>query len=356
MLKPYTFFFLLVIPACLYAQGVRLINADVQRGQTIGGEQVTVLEGNVHVVQDTLDLRCQHLVFYPRQDKLVLTGGVKLVRGNGTLQADKVTYYNRTSFAICEDNVVVVQPGQTLRCDYLEYYYKTDQALARGNVFIHDEENQAWITGDKGKYTPAYRRFEVEGNTHFWQVENADTINIFAEMMSYGVDSVRAALAEDSVRIISGDMIATCDSAVYYPDRERAFLEKAPKASQTNNEMTGTQMELLFVENQIKQIWVRGNANAVSVDDSVAGKVNRLTGQSIIGYIEMQKLKELKAISNARSQYYINDEGVDQGFNAASADTIRIFFAEQVLDSIAVQGGAQGTYYPSDYKGKIKAE
>ena len=52
----------------------------------------------------------------------------------------------------------------------------------------------------------------------------------------------------------------------------------------------------------------------------------------------------------------VHDEGVDQGFNAASADTIRIFFAEQVLDSIAVQGGAQGTYYPSDYKGKVKVE
>ena len=356
MIKHIIIFCLLILPSGLFGQGVRLINADVQRGQTIGGEEVVILEGDVHVVQDTLDLQCQHLMFFRRQDKLVLTGDVQLIRGAGTLEADKVTYYNRTSFAICEDNVVVTQPGQRLTCDYLEYYYKTDQALARGNLFIHDEENQAWITGGKGKYVPGNRRFEVEENAHFWQVENADTINIFAEMMTYGVDSVRSALARDSVRIVSGDMIATCDSAVYFPESETAFLEISPKASQTNNEMFGTQMELMFIENRIRQIWVRGDANAVSVDDSSAGKVNRLTGQSIIGYIEQQKLRELKAISNARSQYYINDEGVDQGFNAASADTIRIFFAEQVLDSIAVQGGAQGTYYPSDYKGKVKVE
>ena len=342
--------------AAVQGQGVRLINADIQRGQVMGGENVTVLEGNVHIIQDTLDLKCQHLVLFPKQDKLVLTGSVKLIRGTSTVRADKVTYYNRISFAICEDNVVVTRPGQQMSCDYLEYYYKTDRTLARGNVLIQDDENKAWIAGNTGKYLPAFRRFEVEGAAHFWQIENADTINIFSEMMTYGVDTVRAALATDSVRIISGDMVATCDSAIYFPEKEVAFLEKSPRVSQTDNELTGVQMELLFRENRIQQISVHGDANALSIADSISDKVNRLSGEAIVGYVEEQKLRELMAVSNARSLYYLDDAGISQGINTASADTIRIFFEDAVLDSIAVRGGSQGRYFPSDYKGKIKVE
>ena len=62
------------------------------------------------------------------------------------------------------------------------------------------------------------------------------------------------------------------------------------------------------------------------------------------------------AISNARSFYYLKEREEDRGINVASADTIKAFLVADELDSIAVIGGAQGTYYPEDYKGKIIPE
>ena len=73
-------------------------------------------------------------------------------------------------------------------------------------------------------------------------------------------------------------------------------------------------------------------------------------------YIEDRQLSEIHAISNARSYYHLKENEESKGINVASADTIKAFIVKNELDSIAVIGGAQGTYYPQDYKGKIVRE
>ncbi len=120
--------------------------------------------------------------------------------------------------------------------------------------------------------------------------------------------------------------------------------------------MVGRQMEMIFKDMEIQRIIVRENALATSVLDSVTGKQNRLTGREIIMYITDRQLRELRAISNATSNYYLREEQEEKGLNVASADTIKVFFKNSELDSIDVKGGSQGIYYPADYKGKIDLE
>ena len=115
-------------------------------------------------------------------------------------------------------------------------------------------------------------------------------------------------------------------------------------------------MEMDFAGNKLRKIRVNGEAVAISVEDSTAGKMNRLTGQGITAFVVDDKLSELWAYDNARSKYYLKDNGLSQGINTASADTIRIYFREGELDRIAVKGGSQGIYYPTGYQGKIDTE
>ena len=113
----------------------------------------------------------------------------------------------------------------------------------------------------------------------------------------------------------------------------------------------------MFLENQeLREIMVMEGARAVSVVDTALQKENRLEGRAIIMYISNRKLNELLAISNARSLYHLKEGEKNQGINVASADTIKAFFKNNEVDSISVIGGAQGIYYPEDYKGPIKEE
>ena len=343
----------------LAQSGITLKHADISRGERLsGGEELKILEGNVHVLQDTVEIFCDRATYYPSRNMLVLIGNVKLIRGNETLSTNKLTYYEDKKLAIAEENVFIQRPQQNLTSDYLEYYYETDRSFARGNLKLSDLSSNAFVTALQGDYLPQQNFSRVEKNAHFWQVDSAsqDTLHIYAETMEYHFEPERKAVAKDSVRIIRGDLTASCDSAIYLLDQEKVFLEINPHALQANNEMTGQQMELDLGSMILQQITIRGRAMAKSVEDSTAGKVNQLTGQEINAFFIGQAISQLWAVDNARSLYYLKDQGQDQGINTASADTIRIYFQKGEVDNISVKGGSQGTYYPTDYKGEIDSE
>ncbi len=337
---------------------LELLHADVSRGMLQNNTLQRILEGNVHARQDSLELFCDRATYYEQQKKFVLTGTVRIVRGQDTLRANTVNYFEVSKVAIAEKQVYVNRPGQSLRCDYLEYYYKTDQARASGNVLVHDTEKRVFLSGEYGEYLPSQKMSYVEKKSHLWQLDSAatDTMHIYSRRMEYYFGDLRRAIAMDSVHIYQGALHATCDSAVYYLDDEVALLEKKPHAIQENNEIFGDVMRLKMHNFELQQIVVKGHAQAVSVEDSLLEKENKLEGREIIMYISNRKLQELWSISNARSFYYLKEGETDKGINAASADTIKAFFVRSELDSILIIGGAQGIYYPSDYKGPIRQE
>jgi len=337
---------------------LELVHADISRGRVQDGKSLKILEGNVYARQDSLELYCDRAVYIENEKKIILEGNVTLKEGKKNLTAKKVTYYEDKKLAVAEDSVHLWKGNQEIYCDYLEYYYETDQAFARDNLLLIDREQNAYLSALRGEYLPDRNMAYVEVNSHLWRVDTVgtDTLHIFARKMEYYFEPVRKAIARREVVIRQGNMIANSDSAVYFVEDEKAFLEIAPRAIQENNEMEGEKIELDFNDMEIKKIIVYGNARAVSVEDSLLKKENRLEGKQLIMFIENRNLKELWAISNARSIYYLKEEQKEQGINTATADTIRVYFTNSELDSISVIGGAQGVYYPADYKGPIKWE
>ncbi len=340
------------------ASRLELLHADVSRGIIEDGKPLKVLEGHVEARQDSLQLFCNRAVYDRDEDKITLFDDVKLIRGKDTLWANQITYHEKTKIAVSEGNVLVSRPGQRLRSDYLEYHYGTDQIRASGHLYLHDAPNRVSITGREGEYLPDEKYSYVEKNAHFWRVDSSstDTLNIFSDKMDYYFGEPRRAVARDSVRIYQATLHATCDSAIYQLDEDIIYLEGQPHATQENSELFGKQMQLILHERQIDRIRVEGGAEAISVVDSATEKENRLEGREIVMYISNRKLREIRAISNARSRYYLKEKQENRGINVASADTIKAFFVNNELDSIAVIGGSQGIYYPEDYKGPILQE
>lgn len=353
-------FLWLIILTVFSVQAQRVIfDADISRGKTgPGGEIIRILEGNVHVIQDTLEIFCDRATHYPARQRTVLTGNVKLIRGVETLTARQVTYYDRRKMAIAVDKVHLTRPGQEMRAEYLEYYYDSDRAFARTGLILTDHESRVVVTAGQGRFIPEENRSIVKNDAHFRQINESgsDTLHIFADEMEYRFGRERMAIGRKSVKILQTGLVATCDSAVYLLDSSRAVLDIDPIATQEKNRLSGKRIEMYFVENDLRRIFVDGQALATSVEDSAANKINRLSGQTITAFISAKKLRELWAVSNARSTYYLADKGVDQGVNTASADTIQIYFKAGDLNSIAVKSGSQGIFYPDSYKGRIETE
>jgi lipopolysaccharide export system protein LptA len=337
---------------------LELLHADLSRGYIENGLPLKMLEGNVHARQDTLELFCDRAIYDETNKILHLMGKIRMYRGKDTLLAREARYFEVSKIAVAEGNVRVFRPAQEMRSDYLEYSYATDHIRATGNLFLHDRDNQAFITANLGEYLPDKNFSYVKEQAHFWRIDStsSDTIHIYSRQMEYQFASTHRAVAYDSVRIFQENLWATCDSAIYQLDQDIIFLKSNPQATQENNKISGQEMQLVLKDRELEQIIVSGKALAVSTLDSLLNKEDRLEGREIVMYISNRKLREIHAISNARSYYHLKENAEDRGINVASADTIKAFLQENELDSIAVIGGAQGTYYPQDYKGKILQE
>ncbi len=337
---------------------LELIHADISRGYVENNIPYKLLEGNVHARQDTLEIFCERAVYSEVEKILYLRGNIHMYRGKDTLLADEARYFEDSQIALAEGNVQVFRPGQDMKSDYLEYHYVDDQIRANGNLYLHDEENNTFITAESGEFIPEKNFGYVRKHAHLWRIDSTatDTLHIYSNQMEYLFAERRRAVARDSVRIFQGNLFAVCDSAIYDIEEDIIYLESNPQAIQENNKMLGDAMQLILEDRELRQIKVSGEAKAISILDSITQKENRLEGRELIMYIENRKLSTIYAISNARSFYYLKEQQEDRGINVASADTIKAFLFADELDSIAVIGGAQGTYYPEDYKGKIVQE
>jgi lipopolysaccharide export system protein LptA len=329
-------------------QKLELVRADYIRGVEVQNKVLKVWDGHVHVRQDSLELFCDHATYDDVEKKINLDGNVRLIQGEDTLYTKYLTYYEDSQLAIAEESVQVHRPDQFLYSDYLEYYYQTDRLKARGHLRIIDTKSSVTITAEKGEYLPEEKMTFVEENAHFCQVDSTqkDTLHIYGRRMEYYSGEIKKAMAKDSVRIYQNTLYAYGDSAIYFVDDQIAYLEINPFAFQENNKMFGNQIKLIMKELEVEKIQINGNAQAISIEDSLLGKENQLEGKEIIIFVSEGRLTELWAISNAKSLYHLKEDQEYVGTNSASADTIKAFFKNNELDSIVVIGGAQGTFYP----------
>ena len=333
--------------------GLQLIHADRHIGKKVDGEQLRIFEGNVYFEQDTLQMWCDQAVMREKKKRIDFLGHVKITDGLRTIRAQKIEYYWDEHQAYCFDRVQIKSEGDSLFARYFEYNFKTGKAKARKDVFLFDRENLARIWGIEALYRPNEKFSKVTGQAHLMKIDSGsnDTLNIFARILQYKKQpEQKIAQAFDSVKIIQGKLKAECDTTVYFVDEEKALLKHNPVAWYEDSELRSADMTVYFDSLKLRKIILKGTAVAKTLADSATNEYDILKGKTIYFYIEKKKPKRIIAIDNASSLYYVTEQTRDKGANFSTADTIKIFFNAGKLDSIAVIGGAQGTYYPEKFK------
>ncbi len=352
-----TFFLLFIVPFSLLAQsssggGLQLIHADRHIGKKVGNEQLRIFEGNVYFEQDTLRMWCDRAEMHEQKKRLDFYGHVKITDGKRVLRARHIEYYWNTRQAYCFEQVQIKGEGDSLFAQYFEYNFDTGKALARQDVFLFDAENLATIWGREVLYLPNEKFSKVTGQAHLMKIDStsSDTLNIYARILQYVRREPKVAQAYDSVKIVQGKLKAVCDTAIYFVDEEKAILKHKPVAWFEDSELRAKKMTVYFDSLKLRRIVLEGAAIAKTLADSLNGEYDILKGKIIRFYIKNKKPERIIAIDNASSLYYITEQDQDQGANFATADTIKIFFNQGKLDSLAILGGAQGTYYPEKFK------
>ena len=353
----------LLVMVCKFVfadDGLRLLHADKNIGRKEEGQVVRIFTGNVHFQQDTLHMFCDEARFFDKENFLRFTGSVRLFDGKNTLWADKIDYYPEIKQAVCVGNVRIKTKKDSLAANYLKYNFENERATAQDNVFLYNSGENVRLWGMYGFHNPQEQYSFLKGSARMVRIDTSgtktDTFTVDARKLEFYGNDQNKAVATDSVVITQNALRAICDTAIYYDKDEIAWLINNPYVWYEDNQLHGHKIKARFDSLVIRNIYIYEDAIAETIVDSAAGKISKLTARQIQFDIMNKKPKKIVAVDNATSIYYLEDEGKDQGVNYATADTIKIHFTAGQVDSIQIIGGAEGIYYPADYKGVMKFE
>jgi lipopolysaccharide export system protein LptA len=356
----YFLLFLFFLISTSYSSDGRLhlVHADKTSGRMINNKRIHIWKGSVHAYQDTVTMLCDSAIFYENQDKVDFIGNVIIDDGHHKLWANSINYQTDLRIATCIGNVRISGKKDSLYADRFTYNFKEKSANGSGNLFLWDRDEGSKLWGDQGYYLNEKRESHIKGNARLFKPNsnNQDTLIITSKKMEYYGIIPKKAIAKDSVRIFKNNLQAKCDSALYSITEEKVFLRINPFAWQDENKMSGTEIDLKLDSLNLKEIIITGRSKVETLADSTNDQYNLLRGKSIQMQIEDNKPVKVIARDNASSIYLVEEDKEKQGTNAASSDSITIFFKEGSPDSINIAGGTEGTFYPPDHKGEFKSE
>jgi hypothetical protein len=337
----------IIIVAPVFGQRVELVRAAEHVSFVdANGRQIRELSGDVHVRQDTLDLFCQRARIEEQQRRIILIDKVQLRTPGRRLFCRKAIYERAQKTIELIDSVRVEEPGRNLFTHRAFVYLENDSLVSPGYVVVRQKDDNAMISANSGWGLLKKEQFNFIGDAHFSRPAE-DTTNINAEMIRvFGRDYFRAS---GSVVLQRGDLSALCDSTSYSLASGRVNLYGDPRAYWQLNEMVGDTMRIFLdrQSNQPDSLHIRGRAEIFAPLDSLKSRENYLAGQAITGFFVANELRQLSAVDNAISRYYLDSGNARQsGANLASADTIKLFLSNQEVDSVHIAGGIEGRYLP----------
>jgi lipopolysaccharide export system protein LptA len=365
---------------------IELRSAERLEGKIINGEEVRELTGKVHFVQPTAEgglvkVWCDRALRYMTQNKIELYGNVKVVRDSVTIHSKEGVYYaerrmmegkngvqlergktlltalngeyfvdeKRSHFV---GDVVLVDPSTTITSNEMHYFEAETRSIAIGNVHVFENANAVNIYGDSLVHIEQLKLTLVYKQPRMVKIDTSadgkiDTMVVVSRVMQSFKDTTDRFVAIDSVRMVKGDMSASCNKATYFVKNDIIAMQSHPIIWSGGNQITGDSIRVRMEDNKLQSLWVKRRAMAISqVDTALPNRFNQLTGKELTMYFRANKLEQVDVQKNATSLYYLFDNQEPNGVNKSSGDRIFIDFINDEVNRIKIVGGVQGQYFP----------
>jgi len=381
-----------LLPATLTnAQGddhpITLDHADSLIGMVIGGEEARQLVGNVQFTQGSVVLNCSRAIQYLKTNKVYFEGMVQvrddsvrmvgqralyypetktveafdrvlLEDGTTTLQSKYGTYSAADRRAYFRNNVIVADPTMLLTAGEVWYDREAQILIADSNVKIEDQAQGIITFSDHFENDKPNKTSRWTGNPRILQTQSgavgsgADTLFVAGSTIESTGDTLRRIVVNDSVRMFREGLAGTAGMMIFYPGRDSIALYRSPylwyaSGGEGENQVSGDSVTITLRDNYPDHVRVMGNAVASSETlPPMEGRYDQLAGQEIILYFDSTKIREIDVWRTATSVYYVFENGLPNGLNKSSGNSIRMVFSDGRPLTISLAESVEGRYVP----------
>jgi len=337
-----------------YSNGGRIISGDnlltSKSGYYFTASKEMFFKNNVRLTGKEFNISCDTLRYQTRTKTAIFQGKTIIVSSTDTVYTKSGTYHTEKQNGVLTQRAMVRSEENTLIADTIYYDRPKKYTRALGNVVIIDTVNKTTIFGGiaelKGKEKISY----VTKNPIILSLVDKDTMQIAADTIysiQVGLNKKQDQLhAYKHVKIFKSDLQAVADSLVYIKQDSCMSLYKQPVMWSENNQITGD--TILFYMNNQKLDSMQINSNAFVISSETPKHFNQIKGRNMKAYFVNGKIDYISVFGNGQSIYYAKDDSLYIGVNVIDCSEMTFKFSIGKMQKASFITKPEATFYPLD--------
>lgn len=310
--------------------------ADVIRYNT--DTELTVLRGNAYARDSVREYRGQEIQLDGRNKSYQLSGRGQVSDPPNIIEADSLNFNDLLGGGLALGGVVWKDTASdfTILAHRMDYNKQSSYLNAFGSV------------GRDGAAGRPLMKSLIDRDTLYM---SADTLT------SYKPDSatdVRLLLAHRDVRIFKSDMQAVADS-MSFSSADSIFwfykIDTLPVMWSDTSQFSADTVRMLLKNKTLDRIWLRRNALVINSEDGQF--YNQIAGRNTTAFFREDQLREMLVEGNAQAIYYaLDDKRAYIGLNETQCSEMRLFFGDNKVESIKFYQEPTGKFVPMKKAGR----
>lgn len=328
---------------------IRAERVRYQRKERIGDAQ-----GKVRMTDGEVTLVAPFARYFSREERTVFDQGVTYRDSSSVLTAAWAQYLSEDNRASFSRHVVLTQEDLTLFADSVLHLRESEVSQAWGRIAVErisaSDSIRTLIIADSLYRNAAVDSIRVTGRARLLRIDPAGPDTLLLQASLIKVPGPGRLEARDSVAVAAAGYAFRADSLTSAENDDGGTQTRLSGNPSAWVEETQVVAQRMTMTDNASQDTLRAAGNVfVATPDSLSGRLNQLSGQSLAAIMSSDSLRVLDIREQARAVLFMEseNEGDTVGFSG-SGDGLRFHFKDGQLDRVAFYAGVEGTYFAED--------
>jgi lipopolysaccharide export system protein LptA len=315
-------------------------------------------KGNVNLKNPDSELKTDTLRYNLQNETAYFVAATKITtKDTGEINTSRGWYDTKKNKSAFYDRSEIKKKEKNITADTILYDQKNGIGKLFGKAWMFDTTQHTGLFGGYAYYNELKNDVLLTKEPYMMKTFSKDTFYLKADTilsfqtLSYTKDDtleLNTVKAFHKVRFCKGDMMGKADSLVYSENDSLLKFFKAPVIWQEKTQLTGDFMKARVVDNKIQKITIENNSFIISAADTVGH--NQIKGKNIFVYFKDEEMAKIKVEGNGQTLYYVGEEGKKySAVNRADCSDIMLYMDDSSkISRITFVYQPDATAYPID--------
>jgi len=341
-----------------YYSGGKIVNKDNQLTSLIGyyftRQKEFFFKDSVVLTNPDYVMTSDSLLYNTLTEIAYFQGPTNITGDNKYVYCEDGWYNTKSDVTLLKKKVFIINKEQTIKADTVFYDKLSGFGEAFNNIVIIDTVQNTVAKGNYLRYNKTKEFAYLTDSAEAILIDKRDSLFLHADSLIITFDSTQSTkkmFAYYKAKFYRKNLQGLCDSLVYDFVDSTINLYNDPAIWSEENQLTADSIKIAITNKTADSLTLYNSAFIISQNDSLG--FNQIKGKNMIGYFKDNELRKIFVSGNAETIYYIIDDGENKereliGINKSVSSYMIIFLVDNKVKDILYLEKPDETLFPEN--------